>query len=231
MRTHHPRELVAQLARKMRAGDGQRFGALAKTGWGKSTILAFLVHELVRTGAADWSLAIESGRAFKGERRKNLADYIGRPARGRELVFEGNDFARERPNVEELATQAWRLVARKYRVILADDEITDATSGGKSFDEEDGALAWALGRGRKHGLSVAWSTLMPQTAPTLALVSSDVLLLGGLEGFETRPLINCGALSPEVAAVCHELQRRQVRGTFLDAKSYARNPVLYRLPL
>lgn len=167
-------------------GRGVRIGAVGRTGSGKS----FALREVVRLAAPaiDAVFVVDDGEDaadWNGgdcQLRADLADcrerplVAGRDGGSRVVVLEGNVFARRSQDAEPLATQAWGLAARGFKVALVWDEFKKALGGPQRWADPRGDVPRTFSDGRKPGISAFWGTQFPQEPPREAFGQSDLLL-------------------------------------------------------
>jgi hypothetical protein len=178
----------------IRTGEGFRAGAVGDTGTGKTFVLRALADAYERaTGGA--IVAVDDGGAagYRGEARADLADVVRRPIASVRLVLVGDTPHGITAEAESGAALAWAISRRRRRVLLVVDELADAARGA-FWRRGVERLPAAFTKGRKYGISVAWSAQQIQDVPREAFNQSDAIAVFKLVGLGLDRLAERGYL-------------------------------------
>jgi hypothetical protein len=216
----NPEKALAEIIAPSKRGDGWRNGWLGDSGMGKTTANAFLIEYALTHGGADLVLTLDDKSnhyaQYQGCFRGNPGDLHKNPPgineNQRHIVFRGVALTRrfnEGCSAEDLAELGQGIVgASKGLVLINIDELADATNGGQAWkrDEGESKIAQVFRKGRGVGLSITWTTQVPQSLPREAFALSDTIGSFRLSGREVEYIESKRVITPELAAVIPSLQ-------------------------
>lgn len=189
---------------------------------GKSTANRALVNFALNTERVALALTLDDnysrGAQYVGCYRANVADMRARPPSGsesvRHIVLRGHALNRRMSDVcspHEVAQAAQEITGAnpEGQVLINIDELADATNGGQAWTRVDGEsrVAQVFRKGRGMGISVTWTTQLPQSLPREAFGLSDTIGLFRLSGRETEYLVSKRVITPQLAAIVPHLPR------------------------
>jgi hypothetical protein len=199
----------------LRQREGVRHGSFGASGSGKSYATALLLDIALTQGACDVVFSLDDkGREaqFKGILYTNPADFAARglpedapPAP--HVIFRGdlrNDVV---CSAEEVAGFAWDL-SRKTGIAVAvniDELASAATPAGREWTAP--SVRKAFNQGRALGLSIFWTTQIPQRVPPEALDQCGTVFLFRLDGRALNYLSDIVDLPPEMTRILPTLER------------------------
>lgn len=200
-----------------RDGEGFRHGALGMPRVGKTYHLKEVVDQALERGVAQLVLIHDVKKRepqYEGLQRADRGELMARPPQEGDppvIVFHPGPQADEVVTVEEVA-QLGRQVGRSGTTVLVlPDELYAAMKGRQTWDTEPGqkqsTTAWLFREGSSQGISVAWTTQVPQSLPTEAIDLSETVALFHLEGRSASYAVDAFRLPPEAAALLSKLER------------------------
>jgi DNA helicase HerA-like ATPase len=91
------------------------------------------------------------------------------------------------------------------------DELYAAMKGRQTWDTEPGqkqsTTAWLFREGSSQGISIAWTTQVPQSLPTEAIDLSETVAIFHLEGRSASYAADAFRLPPEAVSLLSKLDR------------------------
>lgn len=136
------------------------------------------------------------------------------PEDARHIVLRGHALNRnmsESCTPHEIAKAAQEMTTANPdgQVLINIDELGDATNGDQAWLRVDGEsrVAQVFRKGRGMGISVAWTTQIPQSLPREAFSLSDTLGLFRLTGNSAEYLVSKRVITPQVARMVEKLPR------------------------
>jgi len=128
------------------------------------------------------------------------------------VVFRGQAYRRDKnDNVTpaEIAELAWDIVREApLQVLVNIDELSDATPGqGQAWLSESEPVQALFRKGAGAGVSICWTTQLPQTLPLEAFALSETLGIFRLDGREVDYLYRKRVLSEDLIEVIPALQK------------------------
>lgn len=220
LRAPRARALELILETAIRDHEGFRTGALGLPRFGKTYHLEDLIRLAIALGIID--------RAFIHDVKKAVVQYEGAVASGSQEWAENIDqyttdqvvvfhasYPAPRPTVQEVCSVAREVASEGESVLVVVDELYKATTGGRAWlkgpDDEPALIAEFLREGSSQRISTAWTTQIPQSLPTEALVLTETCALFHLEGLAATYVTDSYRLDAEAALQLESL----VRGEFL----------------
>lgn len=215
-----PYQALAEIIASARRGDGWRHGWLGDSGMGKTRANVELVEYALKTGGAHLVLTLD-------DKSNHYAQYEGtfridpnhlrgnHPANGERqnhIVFRGVAISRRFDrgcSAEDVGLLAQEIAGTSRGLILVNiDELADATNGGQAWKREEGEsrIAQIFRKGRGVGISITWTTQVPQSIPREAFALSDTIGIFRLSGREIEYLLSKRVITPQLAAVIPHLQ-------------------------
>ncbi len=207
-----PTEAVNIIVAPLRKDEAIRHGWLGDSGMGKSVANCILIEYLRASKLAALILTMDDKTPKKsyyptGAMCSTIHDYMMNcNDRGNHIVFRGVSMNRDKDQTVEpgqIAELAWDLVREApLQVVVNIDELSDATPGqGQAWLQESERLAQVFRKGRGAGISVVWTTQLPQTLPLEAFGLSETLAIFRLDGREVDYLYRKRVLSTELVDV------------------------------
>lgn len=207
-------EIICETA--IRDDEGFRTGALGLPRFGKTYHLEDLISKALALGLVD--------RAFIHDVKKAEVQYQGAVASDAQewagnidqyttdqiVVFHAS-YPDPRPSVQEVCTVARAVASEGESVLVVVDELYKATTGGRAWlkgpDDEPALIAEFLREGSSQRISTAWTTQIPQSLPTEALVLTETCALFHLEGLAATYVTEAYRLEPAAALQLSLLER------------------------
>jgi hypothetical protein len=217
----NPTPALVEIVESASRGDGWRHGWLGDSGMGKTWANIRLVEYALQHKAADLVLTLDDKSnhyaQYKGTFRIDPADLRARKPgpgeRSDHIVFRGVAESRNFNrgcSAEDVASLAQQIAGCTKGLILVNiDELADATNGGQAWRREEGEskIAQIFRKGRGVGLSIAWTTQVPQSIPREAFALSDTIGIFRLAGREVEYLQSKRVITTELGEVIPSLQR------------------------
>lgn len=212
-----PTEAIDIITGPLGHDEAIRHGWLGDSGMGKSVANCILIEYLLAKKLAALVLTMDDKTPKKsyyprGCMRSTIHDYMGNhQGTGNHVVFRGVSMNRNKDETVEpgqIAELAWDLVREApLQVVVNIDELSDATPGqGQAWLSESEPLAQVFRKGRGAGISVVWTTQLPQTLPLEAFGLSETLAIFRLDGREVDYLYRKRVLSTELVEVVTALE-------------------------
>jgi hypothetical protein len=210
--THGRIAVAAILEPALRHKEGIRHGSFGASGTGKTFATAAILNAALTQGAVDLVCTLDDkGRTpqYDGAQYVNPAAFMNDPAGGENphVVFRGDLRSDVICSAEEVAAFAWDLSRLTgLPVALNIDELASAaTPAGREWAAP--TVRKSFNQGRALGVSVCWTTQLPQRVPPEALDQCGTVSLFRLDGRALRYLSDMIDLSPELEAILPTLQR------------------------
>lgn len=212
-----PTDAVNIIVEPLRKDEAIRHGWLGDSGMGKSVANCILIEYILANKLAQLVLTMDDKTPKKsyyprGAMRSTIHDYMmNHQNTGNHVVFRGVSMNRDKNETVEpgqIAELAWDLVREApMQVVVNVDELSDATPGqGQAWLQESEPLAQVFRKGRGAGISVVWTTQLPQTLPLEAFGLSETLAIFRLDGREVDYLYRKRVLSTELVEVVGGLE-------------------------
>jgi hypothetical protein len=188
---------------------------------GKTKANIRLIEFAIQNGAAHLVLSLDDKSnwfaQYPGTYRANPRDLHSRnPGQTgedpRHIVFRGVALTRDFNDgcsAEDVASLAQNIAATSRGLVLVNiDELADATNGGQAWRREEGEsrIAQVFRKGRGVGISIAWTTQVPQSLPREAFALSDTMGIFRLSGREVEYLTSKRLINPALAETIQGLQ-------------------------
>ena len=207
-----PTDAVNIITEPLARDEAIRHGWLGDSGMGKSVANCILIEYILAKKLAQLVLTMDDKTPKKsyyprGAMRSTIHDYMMNCQNsGNHVVFRGVSMNRNKDETIEpgqIAELAWDLVREApLQVVVNIDELSDATPGqGQAWLQESEPLAAVFRKGRGAGISVVWTTQLPQTLPLEAFGLSETLAIFRLDGREVDYLYRKRVLSTELVEV------------------------------
>jgi hypothetical protein len=200
-----------------RDGEGFRTGALGMPRVGKTHHLKEVVDQAHERGIVSVALIHDVKKReaqYEGLVRSSPEDLRARPpAEGDSpiIVFHPGPGADEVVAVEEVSAFGRQLGRGGTPTLVLVDELYAALKGRQTWDTEQGqkqsTTAWLFREGSSQGISIAWTTQVPQSLPTEALDLTETVALFHLEGRSASYAAEGFRLPPEAVALLSKLDR------------------------
>lgn len=220
-------------ATAIRDGEGFRTGALGNPRFGKTFHLQDVIDQALAQGI--------SRRVFIHDVKKPEPQYQGATAASPEAwASEIEHYQTEpivvfhaappvpRPSVQAVCTVAQAVAAEGEPCLLVVDEMFKATTGGRAWlkgpEGEPALIAEFLREGSSCRISTAWTTQIPQSLPTEALVLTETCALFHLEGLSASYAAEAYRLDPDAVAALSTLGRGEF---ILFDSNHAWNRTIY----
>lgn len=220
-------------ATAIRDGEGFRTGALGSPRFGKTFHLQDVIDQSLALGICN--------RVFIHDVKKPEPQYQGATAASPEAwANEIEHYQTEsvvvfhavppvpRPSVQAVCTVAQAVAAEGEPCLVVVDELFKATTGGRAWLKgPEGApalIAEFLREGSSCRISTAWTTQIPQSLPTEALVLTETCALFHLEGLSASYAAEAYRLDPDAVAALSTLGRGEF---ILFDSNHAWNRTIY----
>jgi hypothetical protein len=200
-----------------RDGEGFRTGALGMPRVGKTHHLKEVVDEAYSRGIVQLVLIHDVKKRdvqYEGLIRSSPDDLRGRPPSESDpavIVFHPGGQDLDVVSVDGVAQFGRQLGRTGTPVLVLVDELYAALKGRQTWDTEPGqkqsTTAWLFREGSSQGISVAWTTQVPQSLPTEAIDLSETVALFHLEGRSASYAADAFRLPPEAVALLSKLDR------------------------
>jgi hypothetical protein len=209
-------------ASAVRDGEGFRHGALGAPRFGKTFHVRDVVDEALERGIVDVAFVHDVKKRevqYEGIVRADPADLRARPPADDDppvVVFHPRPGDVAIVSLEDVAALGWQTARAGTRTVVVPDELY---AGLKSRQTWDGATTGKVFReGSSQGLSICWTTQIPQSLPTETCDLSETVALFHLEGRSASYATDIFRLPAEAEALLSQLGR----GEFLLFSSYQR---------
>lgn len=197
--------------------EGVRTGALGMPRVGKTHHLKEVVDQAHERGIVQVSLIHDVKRAeaqYEGLVRSSPADLTARPPGENDsatIVFHPGAGALEVVSVEEVAQFGRKLGRQGTPTLVLVDELYAALKGRQTWDTDPGqkqsTTAWLFREGSSQGISIAWTTQVPQSLPTEAIDLTETVAIFHLEGRSASYATEAFRLPPEAVVLLSKLER------------------------
>jgi hypothetical protein len=219
--TPGPLSALEEITAPALRGDGWRHGWLGDSGMGKTNANKWLILYALEKNRANLCLSLDDKSnhyaQYKGAYRANPAHLRRLPPNAGEsqnhIVFRGVALTRsfdDGCSAEEVARCAQEMAQVSPGLVLINiDELADATNGGQAWKREDGTesrIAQIFRKGRGLGLSITWTTQVPQSLPREAFALSDTIGIFRLSGREVEYLLSKRAITQNLASTIPNLK-------------------------
>ncbi len=197
-------------------GEAFRHLWLGDTGQGKTIANRILVDTVINRRLVDIVLSIDDKNPkqpqYAGTFRANTnhlrQDMPKSKEESRHIVFRGVALRRDlsdQVTIGEVAAMGWDVIRTTNASILINiDELSDATNGHQSWDDDLTAQIYRKGRG--VGLSVSATTQLPQLLPREAFGLSETIGIFRMDGREANYLVKYRILTPDLEAIVTHLE-------------------------
>ena len=214
-----PNQAIAWITEPLLKNEAIAHGWLGDRGKGKSVANKILIEYLLQANLVGLAFTMDDktarGTIFKGAMRSNVAHYMNNyEGCGKHVIFRGTALKRDSNDVVrpgERGQLAWDVVrAQDIQVLVNIDELSDATPGqGQAWLKGSDPLAQIFRKGRGAGISIVWTTQLPQTLPLEAFGLSETMGIFRLDGREVDYLVRKHVLTDDVADVIPRLETGQ----------------------
>jgi len=181
---------------------------------GKSVANQILISDLIRRKKVDLVLTIDD----KTNRRCYYPDGVQVPTIGayindmppasknRHVVFRGSAYRRDLNDIVtpgEVAQLAWDVVrVGEVQVLVNLDELANATpKQGQAWLKESATVASIFHKGRGAGVSITWTTQIPQFIPLAAFALSETMGIFRVDAREVDYLYSKRVISEQLLDV------------------------------
>lgn len=210
-----PGQAIAKILEPFKRGEAIRHGWLGDSGMGKTFANVRLIDLMLRGRLVRMVITLDDktprGTPYIGAERATIADVIDDyPSDDRHIIVRGIAMNRqEEDDVDPgaVAQFAWDIVrAKDIDVAVNIDELADATPGqGQAWKKSSMPIARAFRKGRGAGVSVLWTTQIPQSLPLEAFGLSSTMGIFRLDGREVDYLRRKNVLEAKVAEIVPSL--------------------------